>query len=108
MAPRWHQGTIAQYKKKNPKITKITKINKFLNYAIFRNFPKGRKYFGIFGLFCIINSYFEYRIRIRLYMGTWLKYYFCDFVRFSRKLQKCPSSVTNFRTKDVFEIFGDF
>ena len=28
-------------------------------------FSKIRKYFGVLGVICIINCYFEYRIRIR-------------------------------------------
>ena len=45
-------------------------------------FPMFRKYFGILGLFCAINRYFEYRIRflcIFLYMGTWCKDIFLHF-----------------------------
>ena len=40
---------------------------------LFIKIPNVRKYFGVFGVFYIINRYFEYRIRILcifLYMGT--------------------------------------
>ena len=46
---------------------------KFNISEIFQQFPKNRKCFGIDGVFCAINRYFEYRIRIlyiSLYMGT--------------------------------------
>ena len=75
------------------KIYKITKITKYelwnsniiqnrslkslsFSFSFFCNFTffhKDRMYFGIVGLFCIINVYFEYRIQIlciELYMGT--------------------------------------
>ena len=61
---------------KNPKFIKyelwnlyiIQNKNVFLFYFpcfFFENSPNVRKYFGIVGVFCIINRYFEYRIRIR-------------------------------------------
>ena len=37
------------------------KIVFFFTVFLFRNFPDNRKYFGVF---CTINRYFEYRIRI--------------------------------------------
>ena len=49
----------------------------FKKHVVFQTFPKTRKYFGMFGLFCKINCYFEYRIRILcifLYMGTYFKW----------------------------------
>ena len=49
-------------------------------------------YFGIVGLFFIINRYFEYRIRIRcieLYMGTWFKHVFRHFPKNQKMSQKC-------------------
>ena len=65
------------------KIIKINKLQKIqnMNYVIYTHYkttfelfekfqffpnkcPKVRKCFGIVGLFCIINHYFEYRIRI--------------------------------------------
>ena len=74
------------------KYTKYTKLQIYKNYKHmnygnyryykiwswfnFRNFLIPRKYFGIFGVLCIINRYFEYRIRILciwLYMGTSVK-----------------------------------
>ena len=53
--------------------------NIFFHFSsfLFLHFAKSRKYFGIVGLICTINRYFEYRIRILcicLYMGTWFKY----------------------------------
>ena len=43
------------------------KINKTFFYIFsifFELFPNVRVYFGILGVFCTINRYFEYRIRI--------------------------------------------
>ena len=45
-------------------------------FFFLQNVPNFRKYFGMFGLFCTINRYFGYRIRILcifLYMGIWCK-----------------------------------
>ena len=67
-------------------------------------------YFGIFGLFCTINCYFEYRIRIVcifLYVGT----YFEDFCFHSTpkieifrppQIEHLPRSVNNFRIRDFW------
>ena len=69
-------------------------------FSIFRN------YFGIVGVFYIINCYFEYRIRnLRtwLYMGTWFKRFFDTFQK--KKIQKCPRSVNNFRTDHFLKCF---
>ena len=69
-------------------------------------FSTFRKYFGIFGIFCIINRYFEYRIRIRciwLYLGTWFK--ICFYV-FWDLFKKCPRSVNSFRTKCFWIFWG--
>ena len=86
---------------KNPKISQITKFteitkyelcnlyilqNKNLKFSIFRKsniFQIFESILAFVGLFCIIDCYFEYRIRIRciwLYMGTWFKNIFCDFL----------------------------
>ena len=58
---------------KNTQNTKFTKIRimdfiyntkiKF-EFCFLKNFTKVRKYVGILGVFCRINYYFEYRIRI--------------------------------------------
>ena len=64
--------------------------------------------FGIVGLFCIINCYFEYGIRIRctlLYMGTLVK---CIFEHFYEHFLNSPRSVNNFRTKDCFGYLWGF
>ena len=79
---------------------------KNMDFWFSRTFPKKRKYSVIVGLLCIINCYFEYRIRILciwLYMRTWFKMIFWDFFRknsknVSKKFKKCPRSVNNFRT----------
>ena len=72
-------------------------------------FSKIRKCFYIFGLFCIINRYFEYRIRIcciELYMGTLFKTF---FDMFSKRFKNCPISVNIFLlTIFSFERFGIF
>ena len=55
-------------------------------------FSTFRKCSGIFDIFCIVNSYFEYRIRIRcirLYIGAWFKNMFRVFSTFSKMPQKC-------------------
>ena len=52
------------------------------NIKGFEFFRKFRMYFGIVGLFCTINRYFAYRIRILcifLYMGTYFKDMFRHF-----------------------------
>ena len=70
-------------------------------------FPKLRKDVGVFGLFCIINRYFESRIRIRcieLYMGTWFKHFFDIFRDCFKKRHR---SVNSFRTDHfVRDVFG--
>ena len=71
------------------RITKFTKNTKvelwslymlfFLEFLMFSNIslnPNFRMYVGMIGLFCTINCYFEYSIRILcicLYMGTYFK-----------------------------------
>ena len=48
----------------------------FLDFSICINFSKKRKCFSMFGVFCIINLYCEYRVRILcifLYTGTYFK-----------------------------------
>ena len=77
----------------------------------FTCFPKCRNYFGVDGLFCIINVYFEYRIRILcigLYIGTWFK---CIFEHFSENKintsKTNPRSVNKFRTDQfVRDVLG--
>ena len=62
----------------------------------FEQFPNksiNEKYFGIFGIPCKTNCYFEYRIRILcifLYMGTYFKLIFDIFRR--RRRRRVPSS----------------
>ena len=41
-----------------------TKLDFLKLFEIFQHFPKCRMYVGIVGMFCIMNHYFEYRIRI--------------------------------------------
>ena len=60
-------------------------------------------YVGVVGVFCILNLYYEYDIRILctlLYIGT----YFKDRVRqFSGpKIENVPRSVNTFHTNCVF------
>ena len=62
--------------------------------------------FWCFGVFCIVDYYFEcvYRIRcIFLFIGTYLQDIFWYF---SHLLNKCPRSVNNSRTKDSLRFFG--
>ena len=63
--------------------------------------PEGRRildlfiFFGVVGVFCTINHYFEFGIRILcifLYIGSYFKDIFELF------LETCPRSVNNFRT----------
>ena len=70
-------------------------------------FPKVRMHFGMFGLFCIINCYFEYSIRILrifLYMGTYFKDIFDPQIEFVRpsKIENVPRSVNNFRIEEFW------
>ena len=71
----------------------------------FSKIPENRMYFGIVGLFCIINCYFEYRIRILCifpYMGT----YFKDIVRhFSTPKIKFPTPPKPSIFPEVWTIF---
>ena len=67
-------------------------------------------YFGILGVFCTINWYFEYRIRIRctfLYMGTYFKDLSEHFF-FSNNFQTCPRSANIFGTNYSFLEFWGF
>ena len=51
-------------------------------FEVFEQIPKTRMYFCILVLFCTINPYFEYRLRILwilLYMGTYFKHIFRHF-----------------------------
>ena len=67
-------------------------------------------YFGILGVFCTINYYFEYRIRIMcifLYMGTYFKDIFRHFSNPQNhkifdppKVKNKSRSVNNFRIED--------
>ena len=75
----------------------------FVFFNIFEKCRFVRIHFGMFGVFCTRNSYFEYGIRIRcilLYIGTWFK----DFVE--HVFQTCPRNVNNFHTKSFRGIFG--
>ena len=52
-------------------------------------------YFDMLGIFCTINCYFEYRIRIMcifLYMGTYFKYIFWHFSPFQIEFILSPKS----------------
>ena len=58
----------------NSGIYRYNKIkNRFIEFYIFHQNTQFGKYFGVFGVFCTINRYFAYRIRILfifLYMQT--------------------------------------
>ena len=71
------------------------------------HFSKFRKYFDIVGIFCIINRYFEYRIRIRciwLYMGTWFKIVFWQLFKTNPK--HVPEVWTIFVLTICLRLFG--
>ena len=72
-------------------------------------FPNIQMYFDMFGVFCTINCYFEYRICILcifLYVGT----YFNDmFQHFSNnKIESFPRSANNCRTNYALGMFLGF
>ena len=84
----------------------------FVFLQVSEHFPQNRKsrmYFGIAGLFCTINCYFEYRNRILcifLYMGTYFKDIFEHFstpksIFLDPQIDNFPTSVTNFRIEDL-------
>ena len=77
-------------------------------FSILLNF---KECFGIFGLFCPINCYFEYRFRILctfLYMGTYFeknKMQFFDLQNLNLstpKIEHFPRSVNNFSIEDFW------
>ena len=76
--------------------------DKILNFLIFQNlqnFQKNRMYFGIVGLFCTMNRYVEYRIRILcilLYMRTYFKYVSTLKIEISRppQIEQIPRSIS--------------
>ena len=89
---------------KNPRFTKYELCNLYIlqnkslsvlkSFVLFQSVLNFRKYFGVFGLFWAIYRYFEYRIRnlrIRLYMGTWVKCIFEHlFEHFQNKSKNVP------------------
>ena len=84
---------------------------KFIHFLRFfekiKCFQTFRKYFGIVGLFCTINRYFEYRIRILcifLYMGTWCKDIFRHFPTPKIELFRPPPKSNFF--SEVWSIFA--
>ena len=59
------------------------------NNGIFECIWASSNVFWHSGVFCIMNCYFEYRIRIRcifLYIGTWLTYFLRCFEMFSKTI----------------------
>ena len=76
----------------------------------FEHFLKFRKYFGILGVFCIIDLYFEYRIWILciwLYMEAWFKNMFWDVLRIFRRYKNVPEVWTIFvRTISFWDVLG--
>ena len=76
-------------------------IKKNVFIFIFRKLPTVRNYFDTFGVFCNINCYFQYGIRILclfLYIGRYFKGIFDIFEIF----WKMTRSVNNFSTKNIF------
>ena len=56
-------------------------------------------YFGVFGLFCIINGSFEYDTRIMCLFSVYM------ILKKTDALKKCPRSVTSFRMNYLFDVF---
>ena len=73
-------------------------------FEMFENIGISEMNFGVVGVLCTINCYFEYVYRIRcifLYIGTCFRYLFENL------FSKCPRRMNNFRTNYLFEMFGD-
>ena len=60
----WCVKTCESTNYQNNKIYKLWTMKFILFFEMFQTFPNFRIHFGIFGLFCTINCYCEYRIRI--------------------------------------------
>ena len=88
----------------------ITKFKTFfVFFKIFQHFPEIRKCFGVFGVFCTINRYFEYRIRILrsfLYMQTQVKYIFEHFSTPKIEIFRPPQNLTISQKCEQFSCRG--